>query len=369
MKISGKVKRIAILWEDVTGYVQAALRALLAIDGVELFVMQRARYPHTQFGQFSSERCEFISLDQLPPDDTVWLERLLSFAPELAIITSTKDSRYWKAARLINRQGGLNLLASDIPPRPFWRDSYGIILGRLGKIKDFHAALVPGSAAARYAVRIGFAEGKIFQGLYSCDTGLYRPVGLLRHSQADNTSWPRVFLFVGQFIERKGLDCLLKAYQRYRQRSADPWELWCVGAGPLRHLLEGQAGVRILDFLSPGKLKEVMAQSGVFILPSHWDHWGIVLHEAVCSGLPVIASRTCFGTIELVQDGYNGFTFPAGDSQHLSYLLQLAADEQLARQMGKNSLHLSWRFDPQIFSWLVLEHIPSLLRAQNEFEH
>ena len=50
---------------------------------------------------------------------------------------------------------------------------------------------------------------------------------------------------MGQFNPRKGLDTLLEAYRRYRREAPAPWDLWCVGAGPLRESLAGETGGRV----------------------------------------------------------------------------------------------------------------------------
>jgi glycosyltransferase involved in cell wall biosynthesis len=364
MRTESKVRRIAVLWRHVTGYVQAGLRALLASGDVELFVVQLSEQVNAQTDLFSDKRCEFIRLHELPRDDMRWLGKALDFAPSLAIVTGVRDPRYLKAAGQLHRHGTLVVWADDRVLRSPPRDIYQMFLGRVIRLwRDYDAAFVPGHKAAEYAHFIGFPKGRIFQGLYTCDTGLYRPIGSQRHANAHDKLWPKVFLFVGQFIERKGLDILLGAYRRYRSMCHSPWELWCVGAGHLRPMLEAQAGVQVLGFLSPQDCAQAMARSGFLLLPSRWDHWGVVIHEAACAGLPIIASRKCYATVELVQDGYNGFTFPAGDVDYLARLLLICADDQRARQMGVNSLRLSFRFDPQLFAQQVLEHIPSALTS------
>jgi glycosyltransferase involved in cell wall biosynthesis len=233
----------------------------------------------------------------------------------------------------------------------------------LGALRDYDAALVPGYKGMEYAQRMGFPEERIFSGLYSCDTELFRPVGLQRHSpENSHVPWPKVFLYVGQLIERKGIATLVAAYQHYRRECSTPWELWCAGVGPLRNLLDGQPGIRILDFLQPEECAQVMGQCGAFILPSKWDHWGVVLHEAACAGMPILTSRNCFGHIEMVQSACNGYTFSPDDTASLAHCMCICANEKLARTMGENSLRLSYRFDSKLFARLILEDIPRSLR-------
>lgn len=356
-------RRIAVLWEHLSGYVQAALRAVAALDRTELLVVQRSREAHAAFARTLGESCEVIDLSDAQRGSAIDLvARVRSFAPDVTLVTSNKDPLYEAVARENHSQGRLTLWGSDVPPRAWWRDSYGMIRGRLGALRAFDAALVPGRAAHDYARRVGFPEERIFQGLYTCDAALFRPVGLARHAPLAPRGWPPVFLFVGQFIPRKGLDVLLDAYRRYRRRNAAPWELWCAGAGPLRGLLEGEAGVRVLDFVAPEECAQLMAQAGALVLPSRMDHWGVVIHEATCAGLPVIASRTSYAAMDLVQEGHNGHTFQAADVEHLARLLGACSDEEAARTMGQRSLELSYRFDPSVFAHMLCDHVPRMLR-------
>ena len=354
--------RVAVLWEHLAGYIQAALRGLTALEGTEVLVVQRSREPHAEYARALGRLCEVMDLSEPHAGGEVdVVARIRSFAPDVTLITTNKDPRYRAVARDNHRHGRVTVWGSEIPPRAWWRDSYGMIRSRLGSLRHYDAAFVAGVTAHEYARRVGFPDDRIFQGLLTCDAELFRPIGIARHRPEAAGAWPRAFLFVGQFIPRKGLDVLLEAYRRYRLQSSAPWELWCAGAGPLRPLLDGEAGVRVLDFVAPQECAQLMAQAGAFVLPSRMDHWGVVIHEATCAGLPVIASRTSYASVDLVQDGCNGYTFPTGDVARLERLLAVCADQETARVMGERSLGLSYRFDPTVFAHLLAEHIPRIL--------
>jgi glycosyltransferase involved in cell wall biosynthesis len=73
----------------------------------------------------------------------------------------------------------------------------------------------------------------------------------------------------------------------------------------------------------------------VFVMPSIWEGFGLVLLEAMAAGRPIVASRVA--TIpEVVADGETGLLVPAGDPLALAdALAQLAEDPDRAARMGE----------------------------------
>jgi glycosyltransferase involved in cell wall biosynthesis len=61
--------------------------------------------------------------------------------------------------------------------------------------------------------------------------------------------------------------------------------------------------------------------AGAFIHASTTEQWGLVVNEAMASGLPVLVSNRCGCTSDLVQEGVNGFTFDPYDVQQLAQLM------------------------------------------------
>ena len=119
------------------------------------------------------------------------------------------------------------------------------------------------------------------------------------------------FLAVGQFIHRKGFDLLLSAWKKTTQEG----QLYIIGGGPLKDQYQtiikrdNLQNVNILDFKSPEELRNYYLASDVFIMPTREDIWGLVINEAMASGLPVITSDRCTAGNELIREGWNGYRY------------------------------------------------------------
>ena len=149
------------------------------------------------------------------------------------------------------------------------------------------------------------------------------------------------FLFVGQLIERKGVDRLLKAFHSFHEDKAS---LTIVGTGPLsdvvRRLSHQQKNISKLDYQKPKDMKGLFANYDVFILPSVHDGWGVVVSEAMAAGLPVIGTPACGAVKDLVIAGHNGIQCN-GDVASLTEAMQFYIDEpHLIDEQGANARYV-----------------------------
>lgn len=124
---------------------------------------------------------------------------------------------------------------------------------------------------------------------------------------------PVRFLFIGQLIERKGIAELLEAF-----RQIDPQDglLSIAGGGPLNDEVKAfckETGHTMLGFVQPGDLPDVLAKHDVFVLPSHYDGWALVVAEAMAAGLPVISNHRVGAFADLVEDGSHGKAAVTGE--------------------------------------------------------
>jgi glycosyltransferase involved in cell wall biosynthesis len=147
------------------------------------------------------------------------------------------------------------------------------------------------------------------------------------------------FLYVGRLWRGKGVDYLLAAYERLADRDIS---LLIAGDGvdepALRALVRerGLRNVRFLGFKDPGDLLRVYAAADALVFPTLGDPHGLVVEEAMASGLPVISSEAA-GDIRLrVPDGIAGFVVPPADPELFADRMRMIAENPGAtRRMGE----------------------------------
>jgi glycosyltransferase involved in cell wall biosynthesis len=158
------------------------------------------------------------------------------------------------------------------------------------------------------------------------------------------------FLFCGQMIARKGVDLLLQALTRLDARA----RLLLVGReadlpGWLAELpAEVRARVEYAGFQAPDALPGFFARADVFVLPSRYDGWGVVVNQALGSGLPIICSDAVGAAADLVEPERNGLIVPAGEEAPLAAAMQRLLDEPATRTAwGANSREKAVQWTPE----------------------
>lgn len=147
-----------------------------------------------------------------------------------------------------------------------------------------------------------------------------------------------VVLFVGEY-RRKGLATVVRAVSDLQNSRV---HLLAVGRGDAEHYraLAAQAGIAgRATFAGPTRdIEQVFGAADLFAFPTYYEPFGMVITEAMASGLPVITSRSA-GASEMIEDGVSGLLLDRpGDSEELRRkILSLLTDEAGRRDMGRRA--------------------------------
>jgi glycosyltransferase involved in cell wall biosynthesis len=124
------------------------------------------------------------------------------------------------------------------------------------------------------------------------------------------------------------VDILLEAVKLLRERTNKEFLLRLAGKGSRREELERQAaalgvseGVSFLGRLSRKEMMEEMQRGNCFVLPTRYEAFGVVLIEAMATGLPVIATRS--GGPESIVNTENGLLIDPENAEDLARAMQM----------------------------------------------
>jgi glycosyltransferase involved in cell wall biosynthesis len=160
----------------------------------------------------------------------------------------------------------------------------------------------------------------------------------------------KLVLYVGALEKRKGVEFLLRAAREIDERSGDV-KIVIVGTGSEKKNLEQLAfklrvdnRVSFKGYVSEEELETLYCESDVFVLPSLYESFGLVLLEAMARGKPVIATRIP-GTSELVKAEFNGILVEPKNPKKLGdAIMKVLSDTDYARKLGRNGQIFSASF-------------------------
>lgn len=279
-------------------------------------------------------------------NSTPGIRRILSSdRPDVVILTG------WHALPLLQALGACIRLG--IPrvvrgesnakrERPWWaRPLHRLLLSRMD------AFLAIGRANREFYIRAGVPPGRIFECPYFVDNRRFQRQ---REVRAPDRARLRerwavppgavCFLFAGKLEPKKRIMDLLRAVEA-AVASSPPIHLLVAGTGELldearSFAAERSLPVTLAGFLNQTEISDAYVAADCLVLPSDYgETWGLVVNEAMASGLPAIVSDRVGCGPDLVLEGETGSVFPFGDIEVLAGRMSaLAGDPSLLARMG-----------------------------------
>jgi glycosyltransferase involved in cell wall biosynthesis len=230
------------------------------------------------------------------------------------------------------------VLARGLRPYTLWLRLMTRVTARLERLALRHVESVfVLNQPMEHKMRDHAPASRIVFAPHGVDTTVFRP----EHDRVPGGS----ILSVGRFDDpRKNLPLLFEAYGRLRTRMPDAPPLVLAGnTGPSRADWRAArlSGVRdhvvFHEKLARGELAELYRSCALFVLASDQEGLGIVLLEAMASGLPVVATD-CGGSATSIVDGQTGYLVRRGDAEAMAAkMLDLLTNQSRRRQMGRNA--------------------------------
>jgi glycosyltransferase involved in cell wall biosynthesis len=324
----------------------ASWRALKRRTGAKLLIYAWPNQPDAPF-----DVSEFSDLGEIYSRNDFGVAEIEAsvrkFGPDAILTSGWADRGYMKVCHNLRKIGIPVIAGSDNQWIASPRQIAAIITSRLHVHRWIDVLWVPGERQATFARALGYSGDRLWDGYYACDWSSFAAPDIEQSAQ-DVSSKEPFFLFVGRYVDVKGIDTLAAAYCMYRNAVSEPWPLVCAGAGPIAKVLR-DAGAIDRGFVQPQNLPNLMQSASAFVLPSRFEPWGVVVQEAAASGLPLILSDRVGAAPHLLRPGFNGFAFPAGSVEHLAKcLLEFHAQTvEMRSDMARNSYMLSRQYMPE----------------------
>lgn len=343
------MKKIAIIFHRIGPYHFARVRAaakMMNVTLVEAYKSDDTYQWDLVSGADGFARVTLLEKSSQPNDELVRSVRkaLDDCRPDAVAVPGWGDALAFSAIQwcAANRVPAIVMSETtewDEPRRPFkeW------VKRRI--LKCCSAGLAGGQPHADYLAMLGMSPGTVFQGYDAVDNDYFSQKAAGARSQSSELRKKfglpeNYFLASARFVEKKNLPNLVRAYAQYcdqaekaKRSKSEIWDLVLLGDGHLKpeiiQLISGlglQESVHLPGFKQYGELPAYYALSKVFIHASTVEQWGLVVNEALASGLPVLVSNRCGCAHDLVQEGVNGFTFDPFNPEPMASLMFRVSD-------------------------------------------
>lgn len=270
-------------------------------------------------------------------------------------------------AKLIHIPYYLEVDGARLHEESFWKKYIKRFL-----IKGAKGYISSGRTTDKYLVHYGVPQDRIFHypfsSLYSSDI-LKAPVSDEQKQSLRNKlgiQGKRVVVTVGRYVYIdkngnefstdisnkaniysgakliKGFDILIRAFSKLPTE----YELIIIGGEPTEEIKElvdslSIRNVSFINFMPREKVFEYYKCADLFCLQTRGDAWGLVINEAMASGLPVISTDKCVAALELIEPGKNGYVVNPEDITGLyNAMNKILLDKETINRMGKESIQI-----------------------------
>lgn len=345
--------RLLVLYEELAPYFLVCINQLSEKYGVVVHVVRKAVNKEAPF-EFSPKNLMFYNREEYSNQQLFELVKHINpdaifcggwaYKPYLNIVAKNKN------------------IPAIVGFDNKWAGSFKQIIARLifpFKItRLFQYAFVPDYEQVVFAKNIGFSDASIFTGAYCCDFNLFYDQ-YLSNLAAKKQQFPKRFIFVGRYYEFKGIKDLWAAFIELQHEMPNEWELWCLGVGDIEPIKHDK--IKHFGFVQPKDLPTFIKDTGVFVLPSHFEPWGVVVHEYAAAGFPIICSDEVGARVAFVENGVNGYIYRSGDVSALKDCMKkiITASGQDLLQMGSKSVEKAKTNTPEIWADTLMRMMKS----------
>lgn len=342
--------KFLVLYEELATYFVNCLNHFAENENCEILVISKQINQIAPF-EFKQQKKNISFFEREKLSEGEIKNKISQFNPDFVYLSGWIYKPYLKFIKQLKLKNVI--IGFDNQYNGSFKQRLGAIYFQLKWKSLIKAAFVPGEKQVQFAKKLGFTDKFISKNVYCCDTKLYNEY--YESTKNKKQEIPKRFLFVGRYVEEKGISDLWKAFIEIQNENVNDWELWCVGKGPLKPV--NHPKIKHLGFIQPTDFLSVIENTGVFILPSNFEPWGVVLHEYTCAGYPIVTTINVGSSELFLKDKENGFLIEANNYSHLKSTLKKIVSLSNAEliKMGMKSRELSGLITPEIWRQCILK--------------
>ena len=344
-------RKVAFLYSEIAGYFLANVKELAKSAEVLIF-----RWPINKEAPFKFEEIPNVKIIDRSNFDQISLEKeLKSFGPDILVCSGWMDKGYVKAVKSFKKEIP-TVLTLDNHWSGSLKQKIAALSSPLYLKKIFTHAWVPGDPQAIFANKLGFKDDVLIRNFYCADVSLFQSK-FEATFESKKANFPKRFLYVARYVEHKGIFEMWNAFKSLTEEERQGWELWCLGTGDEWENRVEADGIKHAGFVQPADFGQYLKDTGVYILPSKFEPWGVTVQEFAISGFPMIVSDAVGAKTKYLKD--NGISVKAGSEAELkkAMLQMIAMSDKELIAMGEKSNDLGRSFNAEMW----VENLMSIL--------
>jgi len=280
---------------------------------------------------------------------------LADLKPVIIYLPGWMDRDYLTAAKHYKNQSSSVVTICGIDDQ--WhskiRQYIGIIYYKFFLRKIFDYMWVSGPRQYHYARMFGYTDKNIIFNLLSAPSIFFTARRQVK----------KRFIFIGRFVQLKNISRLINSFVELDPLIKKDWSLLLVGDGEcaddLRQSFSHYPDIVFYPFLSHSKLADLLTDGGVFCMPSYTEAWGVAIHEAAASSLPLLISRSAGASSVFLIHGYNGFVHDPNDNEEIKMYMEIFCSMSMEQLLifSNRSGSLAHRIRPEYSAYSFISAI------------
>ena len=338
--------KVLFLYTELSAYFLSCMNDLVEKNNIEAHVVHWPLNKEAPFQFTFPDNIRFYKRAELNTEQLSGLAKKIS--PDLIYCSGWTDKSYLAVCKEFRKKIPV-VVGFDNKWTGSAKQQLAAVFSKLTVRRYFSHCWIPGDPQMVFARKLGFNDKNILTGFYSCDYDLFHDL-YLRSTDMKKKKFPHRFIFAGRYNVLKGIRDLWTAFVELQNEYPNDWELWCLGTGDIAPIVHPK--IKHFGFVQPGDMAKFISDTGVYILPSHFEPWGVSVHEFAAAGFPLICSDQVGSADAFLKDGQNGLLFSSGNIKELKSVLKkmMALPDEKLFIMGEKSAELAQQITPRIWS-------------------